>query len=536
MNKQAIDAPDEIDLPTQEAEQQSGNSHAALVRGEWLLYGLSALVAVGLPLLLIQMQVPFIRLMDEVYHPTVLLQLYIFSASAVLTVALAFKLWQSQHQPWQNVLPFVCGVLVAFHVVALMRQHDARSWDYRCYEEAAQAIVHGTNPYGQCYIYVPTPAQALAAIEQITAWITRDKVGGFVSATAIQSIDGGMWDLVFYVYEATQLLLVILAFALCYRLARVLGVKQLYATGLVVILFLLNNPLLATLKHNQVNLWVLDLILLAILAIHRHPAWSGICVALGAHIKLYPLALLLPWALKRQWRGLFSAGAGMAAIFLLQTNGGRDLTLWQQFLAFADAFPRGTFFRDNSLHSLVYNTLGHVRWLFGDGFAVNEVYVSRVVLIVMGFLGLLYLWRFVQREQLAMITPDRSTGSPLLRIGLQRGNRSTARNAVMGHVMDALALALIASPVVWEHHYLLAMPIVIWGVAQSRNERQLWRIALSAFLIFVLPTFDVYPFSYHRLAGLLLLMATLEPMQLAQSTFDVSRLRLNYHETGQSVL
>jgi len=471
----------------------------------WGGYLVAALVAIGLPLLMVQLDVPYIRLMDEIYHPIVLLQLFVFSASLVLTVVVAGKLWQQRNGSLQESLPLFAGALIAFHYLALMRQHDARSWDYRCYEEAAQAIVNGLNPYGSCYIYFPTPAQALAAVEQIGGWI--------VTTLGIQMLENsnGLWDLLFYFYEATQLLLVILAFTLCYRLATRVGLQRRNAIILVTALFLINNPLLATLKHNQVNLWVLNLLLLALLSMQRYPIISGIAVAIGAHIKLYPLALLLPWVLKRRWRALTSVAVSMATIFLVQTGGGRDLTLWRHFFAFAESFPRGTFFRDNSLHSLIYNTLGMAKWLLqaagilsgGSGdFTVNERYVSGLLLGGMALLGLLYLWRFVKREQIESARQQSNT---------------QVDHTLLGHAMDAITLALIASPVVWEHHYLLAMPLIIWSVARAQNEKQRYFIGLSAFLIFVLPTFDVYPFSYHRLAGLLLLMAVMRPTSVIES-------------------
>jgi len=133
-------------------------------------------------------------------------------------------------------------------------------------------------------------------------------------------------------------------------------------------------------------------------------------------------------------------------------------------------------------------------------------------------LGLLYLWRFVQREQMAEVATTKMPPNKgqQTRLGHWSEAQLLPREKMVGHTMDALALALIASPVVWEHHYLLAMPIVIWGAARARTDRQWWCIGISSFLMFVLPTFDIYPFSYHRLAGLLLLMATLSPQALAQ--------------------
>lgn len=483
---------------------------ANALRWQWLLYVGAAAMAVMLPLLLIKLNVPFIRLMDDTYHPIALLQLFIFTASVMLSTVLVWKLWRHDGDALRAQLPLLLGILVSFHFLAIMRHHAARSWDYACYERAAQAIVVGQNPYGDCYIYFPTPAQALAALAMVGEWIAVH--WGHTNLTGTMA----PWDLVFYLYESTQLLLVMLAFFLCFRLATTLGITRLYASVLVAVLFLINNPLLATLKHNQVNLWVLNFILLAMLWLPRYPLISGLLVALGGHVKLYPLALLLPWALKRQWRALFSAGVGFVGIFLFQTSGGRDLLLWRQFLDFADSFPRGTFFRDNSLHSLVYNSLGHLKWLLHDGsFPVNELYVSRIVLVGMALLGILYLVRFVQREQNSGEKSSTVAASQLgiTQLFIDSRPASTAFTTTIGHSFDAIALALIASPVVWEHHYLLAMPLFIGAVARARSERKLWLIGISAFSMFILPTFDVFPFSYHRIAGLLLLMYTLSPGQ-----------------------
>lgn len=467
----------------------------------YLIYGGIAMVVWLAPLLLAMQPFPFIRLMDEIYHPLIYMQIFVFCAAVALTSVAALAVWRAQRHGWEAELPLLAGVVVSLHLLSIMRQYDARAWDYLCYEHAAQAIVQGLNPYGNCYIYVPTPAQAMALVYEVGAWSS--------SLVGRPQEWSRLWDLVFYSYEASQFYLLIGAYYLCYRFARALGMERLLATGVIALLFLVNNPLLATIRHNQVNLWVLDLILVAMLWLPRYPWLSGFCVALGGHIKLYPLILLMPWTLKRRWPAVISSGVGLLAILLVQTGGGRDWTLWRQFLGFADAFPRGTFFRDNSLHSLVYNGLGHVKWLMGltglgdGGYVVNERYVSLVVWVGMALLGALYLFRFMGREFAA----PRRAESSAQRMGAEPG----LDLKLVGHMLDAIALGLLISPVVWEHHYLLAMPLLIWGISQVRAER-LWLVGVSGFLIFVIPTFDVFPLSYHRMAGLLLLLYLVAPL------------------------
>ena len=141
---------------------------------------------------------------------------------------------------------------------------------------------------------------------------------------------------------------------------------------------------------------------------------------------------------------------------------------------------------------------------FGDpGYVVNERYVNWVVLAGMAILGLLYLYRVVAREFAVPLRQETTTtrNSTFKALDLK----------LVGDTLDAIALGLLVSPVVWEHHYLLAMPLLIWAVSQVRAER-LWLVGVSGFLIFALPTFDVFPLSYHRMAGLLLLLYLVAPL------------------------
>jgi hypothetical protein len=68
---------------------------------------------------------------------------------------------------------------------------------------------------------------------------------------------------------------------------------------------------------------------------------------------------------------------------------------------------------------------------------------------------------------------------------------------------------VLASPLVWEHHpVFVALPfLVITRRLQAPGE---WAVFSFAYLlVFLLPTFDFYPWSFGRLAGLLALLALL---------------------------
>ena len=91
---------------------------------------------------------------------------------------------------------------------------------------------------------------------------------------------------------------------------------------------------------------------------------SGVAIAFAAHLKLYPLMLLVPLAVVRRWQAIAWTLAGFAAIAFVQTDFGRSWTLWEQFLGFASSGVRGEIaFRNNSLHSIFFNA---IRFTIGD--------------------------------------------------------------------------------------------------------------------------------------------------------------------------
>jgi hypothetical protein len=439
------------------------------------LYSGIAATAVLLPILLWLVDLPFI--FNTYGRSAELFELFTFFASVGLLMVAFVTLRPRRHLPLLRLLPFLLFLVVACHFLIVLNESPQKSWDYQCYETAATAVLQGDNLYDGCYLYPPLLAQVMAAGVRVIA----ASLGQRVSTASY-------WDVLFYLYQVGQWLAVIIGFGLCYHFARRLKIGKVEGALLVTLLFLLNNPLVRTLKHNQVNLWVMDLSLLAILAAGRYPLWSGTAVALGGHLKLYPLVLFGPWMFGRQWRPLLF---GLAAfVFLLLAQAAVDQgAAWRHFLAFFGDFPSGTYFRDNSLNSLVLNTLRFTGWqgVFGRESLLLAARVLTAVLslLVVGWLAL----RFWRREH----------------VYRQMTNPDGGRYRLYGHSLDALALTLIVAPRVWEHHYVLALPLMVWAVA-VRGRSQPWLVGIGCFLIAAVPTFDLFPFSYHRLAGLLLLL------------------------------
>ena len=263
---------------------------------------------------------------------------------------------------------------------------------------------------------------------------------------------------------------------------------------LIVLLFVFNIPLLRTLRNHQVNLYVLDAMLIALLVTPRSALLSGVAVGVASHLKLYPLLLLAPAAVLREWRFILWTLVAVVAIVLIQTGWGSDFGIYTRYFAFMQHFPGGTAFRDNSIHSLVFNT---ARALTGFG-EVKGLLASTIqgacVAIAVG-IALYFVARFVARERILKALGGTSD--------LQEARR-------WSHMTDTMAALLLLSPMVWEHHYVLMVPLAIWAIATAGKERP-WAVGAGTFLMFCIPIFDVYPLSYHRLAGLSVLLWCTRP-------------------------
>lgn len=411
----------------------------------------------------------------------------LFAGTASLALALiGLYEWRARiRSSWPALAPLLAFLLVAFATLQFITEHSVRDWDYLCYQTAAQDLLAGRNPYQEgnlhSYLYPPLTAQLFAA-----AWLTLD---AGARGLGLHPAPQALWDLLFYFYQCAQLFMVCLLFLLCYRLATRLGLDPALAAAITAALLLVNTPLHRTLKLNQVNLWVLNSVLGAMLLAGARPLAAGLLAAFAGHLKLYPFVLAAPWLLARRWAALCALVAGAALLLLLSTAGGRDWSIWAHWLAFFRAFPVGTRVRDNSLHSLSWNLLLPLKRLLDlpdpSYASVVGLLTTILSLAVLGW----FIWRVARR---------------------QRTDSSPADLRLLHQSLDLWTATLLLSPVVWEHHYLFALPLVLWAFAWHRHRP--WPVILAAALIFWLPTFHLYLLSYHRLAGLLLLFWLTRPL------------------------
>lgn len=436
-----------------------------------LIYLLLTLIAVLFPVILWVTDSPFL---SNTYGKNYeLFELFGLTASIALITAAYARARQAHFVATVKLLPDFLFFFTAFTLLIQFVEYSFQSWDYRCYENAARILIQGGNIYTdspeQCYLYPPLLAQGLAGMRQLIGLIGKQPAAV-------------VWHLVFYLYQCSQFVAVMIAYLLSLRLARKLGLSITSSSLLVTALFLLNNPLVRTIRHNQVNIYMLDLVLLAMLLLSRYPILSGIAVAISAHLKLFSLVFLPIWLYMKQWRAIASTLGSIILILFIQTRLGSDISSWQQFSSFYADQPLQRFlrYRNNSLHSIVQGTLRATGLLPGLPTSTLQS-ISTTITAICTIALLIYLFvRFMRREALHLNAFSRPTGQS----------------------MDAFVFVLAAAPITWEHHYVLAIPLVIWAAARYGRSQPI-QVGLSAFLMFGLPTFDVFPLSYHRLAGLL---------------------------------
>lgn len=433
-------------------------------------------------------------------------EIFGFCSMAALAVIAYIEIRRRKSLGPAGILPVLIFVLVCVHLAMFVSECTLKSGDYECYKEAAEKILQCRNPYGGGYLYPPVLAEGIAGVYLI--------ITGLVGMVGAKASEAQIWANVFYLWQCAQFFLALAAYLLSVRFVKTLGARGILPVVIVAAVYVFDIPLLRTFRWNQANLLMLVSILCALVFIERRSYLAGGMLAVGACIKLYPLAVLLPVIITRRWKALAGFAIAGLAILAVDTGFGRHLDTWRWYLDFMQGFPHGfplsTTNRDNSL----FGVLTRSAWYMAPYNGYHFAYKLSLILwrVASAAAGVWVALRFIKREKsFAAIKSADADDNELAR---------TARFS--GQAADILALALMVSPLVWEHHYVLAVPVILWAII-SQHRRNIWLIGLGSLLILLPPTFNIWPFSYHRLAGLLMLLAATSPVvNLAEHKKNIS--------------
>lgn len=426
-----------------------------------------------------------------------LLELFGFTATIGLFLW-AFIEGRLRHPAsWRAWLPIWLTVFLGLLWLSILVETSSSPGDYPCYQNAAVALQFNKNPYHGCYFYPPLLAQGLTTLSKsIVAF-------GFLFGKGVAP--DSTWPMVFYLFQSLQLLMILVAFRLSLALAQQLKLKKLLSILFVTGLFVLNIPLLRTVILHQINLWILTAILGIILLINKKPFWAGVITAFSGHIKVYPLIFALPFAVGKKWHALLGLAAGLVAFVLLPVSLGFRWTIWQQFGQFFLRFPQYNAPRNNSLYSIAANIL-----VLTGADVTNEESIWRfapragyylLVLLVIGWLA----WRFFQTRRIIK--------------GVNLTDQKRFLLVEYSFLMDMVAAQLLVSPSLWEHQWVIILPFVLWAVSfqvHLTSRPHLSAALAGVLMIYAVPSFDIIPFSYVRIAGLLLLLWITNPGMLLE--------------------
>lgn len=387
------------------------------------------------------------------------------------------------------VPPLVVGAIV-LHFLYVYVNYTAMTYDYTSYEAAARNMTTDADPYDRThYLYPPLLAQCMA---WALTFISGSRIYAHEHLTALNTL--------FYMYQAAQLALIYLVAEQFFALGRALRIPVLYVGILAVVLFFVDAPLFRTVKNQQMNLVVLLAVTFAFAHLNVRALWSGLLMAIAVQLK--PQGLLFPavWLVTGHRKAFVTFIVASAGLILLQTAYDGDWTHWQQFFASLKLFPKyNDYFRNGSLFSL-FATIGKI--LHVDVDKGNLMLFVRICYVaIVAWFG----FRYVEREKLYRSGVGKVAAA-------DRGYYETAMRTC-AHGADIILLTLLVSPLVWEHHYVLVMPVAVWLFALTRG--RLSPIALIAFVLILTPsTFDVGLLSYHRLVGVGLLAWKLTPRHI----------------------
>lgn len=357
-------------------------------------------------------------------------------------------------------------VLIGFAYLNIAREpHTARYGDF-LHPFLAAVDMRQHQPIaqqpGRVYLYPPLLASLLAP---------------FVSL-GIYRLDL-LWQVLNY--SAVLLLMLLLYLALQqYRFSRELAALALFG------IMAANVPVARTLHFHQLNLHVANLVLLSLLLFDKYPFWSAFSLSLAIHLKVYPVVLVLPYLYRREWRWCAWFAAAQGGIFMA-TSLLSSPRYYLEFFGHVSAI-RETALRNVSIDSLLYNTLR----MFELRPWVGEKSTAHVLRLLLA-LGVMKPWyQLVQRGLFV--------------------EASGSKRVILNSYVILPVLMLGVSPSIWSHHFVLLILTMLVLGAVLRDAWEFWLFLYAYAFIFLFPNYDIYPVSYLRLFGLILLIVLLNGM------------------------
>ena len=269
----------------------------------------------------------------------------------------------------------------------------------------------------------------------------------------------------------------LLFFVLLIVLLKKYGFTGNFAALCCFILLVVNVPVLRTMYYGQVNVMVLDLILMTFIFYRRSVFLSAACLSLAVHLKLSPVILLLPFLFNRDWKWVIGFSITTLGLVWL-TSTLNDFKYYLDFLNnTANIYEaNGINFREFSFDSLIRAT---IRFL-----DLDLSYGRWPIVVLKGMFAAVSLF----------LVSLHSKGRCYY-----EGRRK--EEVVYNSFVVLPFLMMMLSPIVWEHHPVFVIPSFLIMLKRIDSVEKITMLGISYFLLFLMPTFDLYPVSYIRMLG-----------------------------------
>jgi hypothetical protein len=229
----------------------------------------------------------------------------------------------------------------------------------------------------------------------------------------------------------------------------------------------------------QVNFHVMNFILLSILLYRVRPSLSALMLVLAIHFKASPAVLVLAFLLEFNWKWLlwFALNMILVGAFPVAFHGGSPYVDFINNFLSLNA-PRALSLHDNSFDSAIGMGLSYFR----ADFAV----VRALVLLAKAVTAIVVIFLSIHA----------------------RGFSSTGEGK--GDLFDSMIPLFVGmtllSPLVWEHHALFLTLPFLYLLKKLETPAEWTLYGAVYLLVFLVPIFDYFPWSYGRLVGMLILL------------------------------
>lgn len=365
----------------------------------------------------------------------------------------------------------------SLQILFILNQASVRSsWDYAQIEEAAMQILKGLSPYevGTTYVlYPPLYAQTVAGLFSLLTTLLR-------SADELK-----IWNLLFYLFQNLQLAASMATMWCAFKFSRECDYKPIQSALIASLVTAFSAPFCETILGHQINIFIAAIVLFGLVYFETLPVVSGIVVAIGTFLKVYPATLIVIWFWHRHWRPAIYAIGAIAILFIIQTLVGGGLHLWGDYFLTASSYisslpiiPPDWLFTSPGLVSMNYqlwNGLGKL------------IHITNPNVITCAWLAK------SEAVMLAIYFAFRCFTIP----------KSVPSNFVLiERACDLLSLLLLTGPSVLTHHYTIAIPIVIWTFRQGIKSAPILTV-ISVTLMLCPTPHNLCPFALQSL-GLLI--------------------------------